>query len=320
MTNTEASEAQRPRARRRAGDAIFQNAATISGALILLVLAAVFLFLLFRGGTAITSPVDASSSADQLRAKAEPANFWGYVLPLVFGTIWASLLAMAIALPIGLGVALFISHFSPRRLRGTLGFIIDMLAAVPSVVFGLWGIMVFAPMAGPFYQWLNEHLGWIPLFSGDVIPSGRNMLTAAIVLAIMILPILTSLSREIFLQTPRLDEEAALALGATRWEMVRLAVFPYARSGIFASAILSLGRALGETMAVTMVLSSTGVISFQLLTSGNPTTIAASIAKNFPEAHGTDSSTLIAGGLVLFAITILVNSIGRWIIARGTKK
>lgn len=322
MTSTETAPApapSRPAAVRRPGDTIFQTISTTSGALILAILAAVFFFLLVQGAPSVITPTNEGASDDQLRNNATPPNFWGYVGPLVFGTVWSSVIAMLIAVPVGISVALFISHFSSRKLAGALGFVIDMLAAVPSVVFGLWGILVFAPIAGPFYSWLNTYLGWIPLFGGQVTPTGKNMLTAGIVLAIMILPIITSLSREIFLQTPRLHEEASLALGATRWEMVRLAVFPYARSGIFASAILALGRALGETMAVTMVLSSSAIVSFELLTSQNPMTIAASIAKNFPEAHGTDSSTLIAGGLVLFAITLAVNSIGRWIVARGNR-
>lgn len=301
---------------KRPGDIVFQSISTTSGALILAILAAVFFFLLIQGLPAIVTPVEPDASHDQLRAGANPPNFFGYVLPLVFGTVWSSVIAMVIALPVGIGVALFISHFAPRRLANALGFIIDLLAAVPSVVFGLWGILVFAPLAAPFYGVLHDIFFWLPFFSGAPTPTGKNMMTAGIVLAIMILPIITSLTREIFLQTPRLHEEASLALGATRWEMVQQAVFPYARSGIFASAVLALGRALGETMAVTMVLSSNAVITFEVLSSENPMTIAASIAKNFPDAYGTDSSTLIAGGLVLFAITLLVNSVGRWIVAR----
>ena len=320
MTSTDTAPAPAPQkaaAVRRAGDTVFQALSTTSGALILAILAAVLFFLLLRGAPSVFTPMTEGQGHDLLRQTA--GGFWPYVLPLVFGTVWSSLLAMLLALPVGIAVALFISHFSNRRLAGVLGFVVDMLAAIPSVVFGLWGIIVFAPMAGPLYTWLGKYLAWFPLFSGNPTPTGKNMLTAAIVLAIMILPIITSLSREIFLQTPRLHEEASLALGATRWEMVQQAVFPYARSGIFAAGILALGRALGETMAITMVLSSAAIVSFQVLTSQNPMTIAASIAKNFPEASGMDTSTLIAGGLVLFAITLLVNSIGRWVIARGKK-
>ncbi len=301
---------------RRPGDIIFQTISTASGALILAILAAVFLFLLVQGAPSLFSPIG-SGEGDSIRTAND--GFLNYVAPLVFGTIWSSLLAMLLALPVGIGVALFISHFTNRRYSGIMGFIIDMLAAVPSVVFGLWGILILAPIMGPMYKWLGENMEWFPLFAGGATPTGKNMMTAAIVLAIMILPIITSLCREIFLQTPRLHEEASLALGATKWEMVQQSVFPYARSGMFASAILALGRALGETMAVTMVLASAEIVTFKLLTSQNPTTIAASIAKKFPESHGMDSQTLIAGGLVLFAITLIVNSIGRWIISRSSK-
>lgn len=302
---------------RRIGDTVFKTISTTSGALILAILAAVFTFLLVQGAPAMFTPVDHELGTDSFRA--DNGNFWGYIGPLVFGTIYSSFLAMLLAVPVGISVALFISHFSNRKLQGTFGFVIDMLAAVPSVVFGLWGILVFAPIAGPLYLWLGTNLSWFPLFSGTPLTSGRNMMTAVIVLAIMILPIITSLTREIFLQTPRLHEEASLALGATRWEMVQQAVFPYARSGIFASAILALGRALGETMAVAMVLSASGLVNFQVLTSQNSQTIAGQIANQYPEASGMNSNTLIAGGLILFAITLAVNSIGRWIIAKSKK-
>jgi len=179
------------------------------------------------------------------------------------------------------------------------------------VVFGLWGINTLAPMLVPIYQWLNTHFGWIPLFAGTVSGTGRTMLTAALVLAIMILPIITSLSREVFLRTPGLQEEASLALGATRWEMVRQVVLPFGRSGIVSASMLGLGRALGETMAVAMVLSGGRTVSFQLLTSQNPNTIAANIALSFPEADSYAVPQLIATGLVLFVITFLVNMAGR---------
>ena len=160
---------------------------------------------------------------------------------------------------------------------------------------------------------------WLPFFWGKVWAPGRRILTAAIVLAVMILPIITSLTREVFLQTPRLHEEAALALGATRWEMVKMAVLPFARSGMVSSVMLGLGRALGETMAVAMVLSASGVITFQLTSSTNPSTIAANIALSFPEASNLDINVLIASGLVLFAITLIVNSIARWIVSRRSQ-
>jgi phosphate transport system permease protein len=188
---------------------------------------------------------------------------------------------------------------------------------VPSVVFGLWGIKVLAPAVTPLYTWLVENAGWFPLFSPPVSGTGRTILTVAIVLAVMIIPIITAVSREVFLQTPRLHEEAALALGATRWEMIRIAVIPFGRPGMISAAMLGLGRALGETMVVAMVLSpSPQLITFVLTGSQNSSTIAGNIALNFPEAHGVDVNGLIATGLILFAITLVINSVARIVINR----
>jgi phosphate transport system permease protein len=231
--------------------------------------------------------------------------------------VLAAALALVIATPIALGIALFTSHYAPRRLASGLGYLVDLLAAIPSVVYGLWGGLVLAPMVKPIWAWLNEYLGFIPFFAGTVSPTARVLMTVGLVLAVMILPIITAVSREVFLQTPRLHEEAALALGATRWEMVRMAVFPYARSGIVSAAMLGLGRALGETLAVAMVLSATaGVVTANLISSTNPSTIAANIALSFSEASGKSVNALIASGLVLFVITFLVNFAARAIVDR----
>jgi phosphate transport system permease protein len=197
-----------------------------------------------------------------------------------------------------------------------LGYIVDLLAAVPSVVFGLWGVLVLAPALTPFYVWLNTNVQWIPLFGGVVDAQGKTVLTVAIVLAVMVLPIMTAVCREIFLQAPRLHEEAALALGATRWEMIKMAVLPFARPGIVSAAMLGLGRALGETMAVAIVLSPAVVYSFLLLTSQNPNTIAGNIALQFAEASGVGLSSLVASGLILFVITFVVNAIARYVVGR----
>lgn len=295
--------------RRRPGEAVFRGFATGAGILILVILVLVAGFLVFQGSPALLA--DPAKLASQ-----GYGEFATWVLPYAFGTVWAAVLALALAVPVAIGIALFISHYAPRRLAQPLGYVIDLLAAVPSVVFGLWGSLVLAPAVFPLYKWLNENAGWFPLFSGRYSGTGRTILTAAIVLATMVLPIVTSLCREVFLQAPRLHEEAALALGATRWEMVKMAVLPFARPGIIAAVMLGLGRALGETMAVTMVLSGTRNITFQLLTSENPNTIAATIAQNFPEASGLKTSQLIAAGLVLFLITLVVNMVARWIVAR----
>jgi phosphate transport system permease protein len=299
--------AQRPK--RRLGDAVFSGTALGAGIIILAVLAAVTVFLVGQSIPALTEDPEQNSI---LRGQ----NFFAYVWPFVFGTLWASLLSLIFAAPFAIGIALFISHYAPRRIASVLGYIIDLLAAIPSVVFGLWGALTFSGFLQPFYVWLNQYLGFIPLFSGSVSATGRTILTAALVLAVMILPIMTAICREVFLQTPKLHEEAALALGSTRWEMIRMAVFPFARGGMVSAAMLALGRALGETMAVTMVLSASGAVTFELLTSTNPTPIPANIALRFPEAHGTGVSALIATGLVLFVVTFAVNALARWIVSR----
>lgn len=307
MTATAAGPT-RPAAKRRPGDIWFSGAALAAGSMILVTLAAVAIFLIIQSVPAL--------GADPSQASLLSSNFWAYVAPLLFGTVWAAFLALLMAVPLSLGVALFITHYAPRRLAQGLGYIVDLLAAVPSVVFGLWGILVLAPAVQPVYSWLNENAGWFPLFSGDVSATGRTIFTAGIVLAVMVVPIITAICREVFLQTPKLHEEAALALGATRWEMIRMAVLPFGRSGIVSGAMLGLGRALGETMAVAMVLSTTGAVTWQLFTSQNPSTIAANIALTFPEAYGTNINVLVATGLILFIVTFVVNAIARWIVSR----
>lgn len=301
------------KAQQRLGDRFFYSLSLVAGLLILAVLLAVTVFLI---ADAIPALVADSETFSQAIGASESQSFWSYVAPLAFGTVWVAAIALLIATPISVGVALFISHYAPRKLAGPLGYVVDLLAAVPSVVYGLWGISVLAPSVQPIYAWLVAHFDWFPLFSGPVSGTGRTILTVGIVLAVMILPIMTAMCREVFLQTPKLQEEAALGLGATRWEMIRLAVLPAGRSGIISAMMLGLGRALGETMAVAMVLSPATVISFALLTSQNPNTIASNIALNFPEAFGLRVNTLIATGLVLFLITLVVNVIARWIIAR----
>lgn len=296
------------KAKTRPADRVFSGSATTAGVLILVSLAAVAVFLVAESIPAFL--------ADPAELKGAPSSFWEYVAPLAFGTVWAALLALLIAFPISLGIALFISHYAPRRLAQGLGYVIDLLSAVPSVVYGLWGIKVLAPLLTPFYVWLTENLSWFPLFTPPASGTGKTILTVAVVLAVMIIPIITALTREIFLQTPTLHEEAALALGATRWEMIQMAVLPFGRPGIISAAMLGLGRALGETMVVAMVLSPAAVISFVLTSSTNPSTIAGNIALNFPEANGIAVNALIATGLILFVITLIINSIARIIVNR----
>jgi len=304
-------EAKTGPSKRRLGDLVFANLTRSAGLLILLALAGVAIFLTVQGVPAFSAgPADLNGAA----------NFAAYVWPLVFGTLLAAALALVIALPLAIGVALTVSHFAPRRIAILIGYMVDLLAAVPSVVYGLWGGLFLGPRMVPMYDWFAAHASWIPFFAGPASTTGRTILTASIVLAIMVLPIITAISREIFAQTPRLNEEAALALGATRWEMIRLSVFPYARSGIVSAAMLGLGRALGETMAVAMVLSASGIVSFNLISSTNPSTIAANIALTFADATGLKVNALIASGLVLFVITFVVNFAARWIVSRSGVK
>jgi phosphate transport system permease protein len=237
---------------------------------------------------------------------------------LAFGTVVSSIIAMLIAVPISVGIALFISHYAHRRLAAPLGYVIDLLAAVPSIVYGLWGAIFLVPHLNGPYQWLDEYFGWTKIFQYDD-GAARSLLTVSILLAIMILPIVTSVSREVFQQVPRTHEEAALALGATRWEVIRMAVLPFGRSGVISASMLGLGRALGETMAVATVLSTSYTINVSLLDAGGGT-FAQNIASQFKESTNVGGSisqdALIASGLVLFVITLLVNGAARLIIAR----
>jgi len=308
------------RRRRSSGDTergfsrTFRWIATGAGALILATLAAVALFLIVRAWPAMTA--GSAELADAVPRYPDDTSFIAYVGPLVFGTLLAAVLALLMATPVAMGIALFISHYAPRRLAQVLGYLVDLLAAIPSVVYGLWGVAVLAPFVAPIWTWLNEWFGWFPLFAGTVSPTARTLATVSVVLAVMILPIITAVSREVFLQTPKLHEEAALALGATRWEMVRTAVLPFGRSGVISAAMLGLGRALGETMAVLMILSPGFLYSFKVLQAAQQQTIAAYIALDFPEASGLAVNALIATGLALFVITLAVNMAARAIVAR----
>ena len=307
MTAMKAQPRPTDGARRRPGDRIFAGSATGSGILILVVLAGVAAFLISEAIPALTAPAGDIPGGEGLGH---------YVAPLVFGTLIAAVIALVVATPLAVAIALYTTYYAPRRLAAGMGYVIDLLAAIPSVVYGFWGLAALAPALVPFYAWAERNLGFIPLFAGPASATGRTMLTAGIVLAIMILPIISAISREVFSQAPALHREAALALGATRWEMIRMAVLPYGKSGVIGGAMLGLGRALGETLAVAIVLSGSGGITLNLISSSNPSTIAANIALQFPEATGIGINTLIASGLVLFVITLAVNMLARWVVER----
>ena len=240
-------------------------------------------------------------------------------LPFIFGTLVSSLVALALAVPLSLGTALFLTEICPRRIRPVLSLLVELLAAIPSVIYGLWGFFVMAPFLRMYVEpFLARYFGWTGLFGGP--KYGYGMLAAGVILAIMILPIISSITREVIIAIPRQQREAALALGATQWEMLRMAVLRNARAGILGAMILGLGRAFGETMAVTMLIGNRPEIARSLFAPGY--TLASVIANEFTEAVGdVYLSALMEAALVLFAITLIVNGLARllvWSITRGT--
>jgi phosphate transport system permease protein len=297
----------RPRAPQRAGDRIFSGAARGAGVIILAALAGVAIFLIVQAWPAITADKSELPGGKSLI---------DYIAPLAFGTVLSATIAFIIAVPLAVAVSLYISYLAPRRIAQPLSYMIDLLAAIPSVVYGLWGIAVLGPAAVGAHEWLADNLGFLPFFKGPASSTGRTMLVVGLVLAVMILPIVTAVTREVFSQTPARLREGALALGATRWEMIKMTVLPFGRSSIISASMLGLGRALGETMAVTIILSVSGGVTFNLISSGNPSSIAANIALNFPESSGKAVNTLVASGLALFAITLVVNMAARALIGR----
>ncbi len=238
------------------------------------------------------------------------------VLPMIYGTLATSFIALVLAVPIGVGTAIFLSEgFLPISVRTTLIFLIELLAAIPSVVYGLWGIFVLIPLIKPVGSWLNEHLGWIPLFSTDA--GGPGLMPAALVVTIMILPLITSLSRDSLASLPPDLRQASMGLGATRWETIFKILLPAAFSGIIGAIILALGRAMGETMAVTMLIGNSNKISPSLFAPGN--TISSLLANQFAEAGGLQISALMYAALILFVLTLLVNVGAEWLVMKVKK-
>jgi phosphate ABC transporter permease protein PstC len=246
----------------------------------------------------------------------DPSRSIYHGFPLVFGTLITSAIALLLGVPVAVGTALYVNELRPRRLRTPLTILVDLLAAVPSVVYGLWGILVLGAKILPATKWFSSTFSFIPFIGGGT-PTTPNYFLAGLILAIMILPIVSAISREVIATVPSEHKEAALALGATRWEMIRIAVLPYARPGITGGAMLGLGRAIGETIAVVLVIGNAPVIGSHLFNQGY--TLAAVIAAEFGEAANTPShsSALFAAGLVLFVLTLVVNIIARWFVLRG---
>jgi phosphate transport system permease protein len=303
----------------RRGDRIFRWLVTGSGIGIVVLVALIGLFLLVQAiPPLLDDKVNFLTSREFTTGDSSNLRFG--IRDLLQLTVLSSIVALVLAMPVALGIALFLTQYAPRRLARPFAYIVDLLAAVPSIIFGLWGIFVLAPELTPIADWLNRNLGWIPLFryqDGDPsLTGGGNVFTAGIVLAIMILPIITAITREVFDQTPDAHIEAALALGATRWETVRTTVLPFGRAGYVSASMLGLGRALGETIALTTILSTvSNPFSWSVFDGGS--TFASKIALAAAEFNNPKSAgAYIAAGLVLFVLTFVVNALARMIVAR----
>ncbi|WP_151550020.1 MULTISPECIES: phosphate ABC transporter permease subunit PstC [Corynebacterium] len=306
----------------RPGDRIFKTLSTASAALITVLIAAIGLFLLWRAGPALLNNAEGISGfftyAGDWNTADTSAMYFG--IPNLFAvTVTVSLVALLLAMPVALGIAIFLSNYAPARWVKPLGFLVDLLAAVPSIVYGLWGVKVLGPLLSGLFEWINSWAGGFFLFAHyDNSPSfatSRMILTGGIVLAIMILPIIAATAREVFVQTPKGHIEAALALGATRWEVVRMTVLPFGMSGYISGSMLGLGRALGETMALYLVISPSSAFRASLFDGG--TTFATAIANAAPEFNNDlKAGAYIAAGLVLFFLTFVVNAAARGVVKR----
>jgi phosphate transport system permease protein len=303
----------------RTGDRVFRAVAAGSGGLLLAVMASIAIFLIWKAIPAFTGGAGNIFTTQTWNPQGDPPVFG--MAAVFFGTIVSSAIAIVIGVPIAVGVAMFIAQYASRRASTALGGLVDLLAAVPSLVFGMWGLYFLIPNTQGLQMWLSTYLGWIPIFKNESATTagqyGKDLLIAGIILAIMIIPIVSAVTREVFLQVPQETIDAAWALGATRWEMIRIAVLPFGRAGIISASMLGLGRALGETIAVALVLNSGYKIDWQLTDPGGDT-FASTIALKFGEAAGSPVAiaALIAAGLFLFVITLVVNTAARMIIAR----
>jgi phosphate transport system permease protein len=301
----------------RTGDLVFHGIAGGSGIVIVALVAFVGIFLLVLALPSLLADKASFLTSRDWTVSGAELSFG--IAALLWTTVLSSILAMIMAVPVAIGVALCLTQYLPKRLSGPVSFVVDLLAAVPSIIFGLWGLTVLGPFLAPAIDWVGDKVGFIPLFAPG---AGKNsVFVASVVLAIMILPIVTAISRDIFSQTPRDQVEAALALGATRWEVIRTSVLPYGRSGVISASMLGLGRALGETIAVMIILSSPAPGSpFTPSIFAGGETFASKIANNASEFDSpAKTGAFIAAGLVLFVVTFAVNAVARIIADRGAK-
>ncbi|WP_024448693.1 PstC family ABC transporter permease [Mycolicibacterium iranicum] len=315
----------------RPGDRIFRGLAEGSGVLIVVIIAAIGFFLLWRAIPALARNEENFFLYSGTWNTSDTSAMSFGILDLLQVTVFVSLFALVIAMPIALGIAIYLTNYAPKRVSGPLAYMVDLLAAVPSIIYGVWGLYVLAPAIKPAAVWLNENLSWVFLFAtgnasvaggGTIFTAGivlavmiLPIITAGIVLAVMILPIITAVTREVFVQTPRGQIEAALALGATRWEVVRTTVLPFGMSGYISGAMLGLGRALGETIALLIILRGTqAAFNWSLFDAGYTfASLIASAASEFNDQY--KAGAYIAAGLVLFILTFVVNTLARAAVA-----
>ncbi len=300
----------------RRGDRIFRGLSVGSGLAILAIIVAIAVFLVWKALPAFHTSGLRFFTQTAWFPDARPARFG--VAALAFGTVLSSVVALVLVVPVAIGAALTLTELAPRRLGVFGGYVVDVLAVVPSVVYGLWGVYYLVPKLIPMQRWLDHNAGFVPLFQSRNDTFGRSVFAASAVLAIMVLPIIAAISREVFRQVPQANREAALALGATRWETIRMAVLPPSRSGVVGAVMLGFGRALGETIAVALVLAASFNVNFHVFEPGG-NTIAANIATKFGESGVTGREALIASGLVLFVITLGVNMAARGVVYRSTR-
>lgn len=306
----------------RLGDRVFRGLSQGSGVLIVVLIAAIGIFLLWRAIPALARNEENFFLFGGTWNTADTSAMHFGIFELFQVTVFVSLFALLLAMPVALGIAIFLTQYAPRRVVGPLAYMVDLLAAVPSIIYGVWGLYVLAPVLRPFAQWLNHSLSWLFLFqTGNAsVAGGGTVFTAGIVLAVMILPIITAVTREVFVQTPRGQIEAALALGATRWEVVRTTVLPFGLSGYISGSMLGLGRALGETIALLIILRGTQqAFSWSLFDGGYTfASLIASAASEFNDQF--KAGAYIAAGLVLFVLTFVVNSLARAAVGGKAKK
>jgi phosphate transport system permease protein len=308
--------------RRVRGDRIFRSGSYLSGIVVLLIMVAVGIFLTLEAMDALTE------AGPSFLTTAEWETDRGHfgIASIMLGTALVALVAVGVAMPIAMGTSLFITNIAPARVRGWLVAMVDLMAAVPSIVYGLWGASLFQSMAVDVARWLNTWFGWMPWFAVDgADPSNptssltdytASIFVAGMVVALMVMPIQTSVMREVFSQVPIGEREGAYALGGTRWGVIRIVSLPFARGGIIGGTMLGLGRALGETIAVALILSAAFDLNIQILGSGG-NTVSKLIADRYAEASGFGLSALFAAGLALFAITLVVNFTASWFVARS---